>query len=249
MELLTYFVVIGTGLLAGSFLNLVSDRLKRNETFIKGRSRCESCSKELKSLDLIPIFSYLISMGRCRYCKTKLSPIYPLSEVTTALFFGIIFYYLQINNLTWEYYIYFYFNFSILLVIFWYDYKFYEIPFNFVVLGSVFSLIFRILFLQNLNQSNFLVELSSWLGIFLFYFLIIWISKGGMGGGDLKLSVYLGIFLGFPGSIYGIYYGFLVGGIFALILLVLGKKGLKAKIPFGPFLVIGSLLTLLISYP
>ena len=64
-----------------------------------------------------------------------------------------------------------------------------------------------------------------------------------MGGGDLKLSVYLGIFLGFPNSIYSIYYGFLIGGIFALILLMSGKKGLKAKIPFGPFLVLGTLLS------
>jgi prepilin signal peptidase PulO-like enzyme (type II secretory pathway) len=67
--------VLGTGLLAGSFLNLVSDRLKRKENFVTGRSKCEFCQKELKSLDLIPVFSYLINKGKCKYCLKKLSPI------------------------------------------------------------------------------------------------------------------------------------------------------------------------------
>lgn len=247
MEYLIYLGILGTGLLAGSFLNLVSDRLKRNETFISGRSRCDNCKHNLSSLDLIPIFSFLLSKGKCKYCHKKISPFYPISELVTGIFFVVIFYYLKLNNLSWEYYLYFYFNFSLLLIIFWYDYKYYEIPFNIVIVGSIFSVIFRISVLKNLTSENFLVELASWLGIFLFYFLVIWISKGGMGGGDLKLSIYLGIFLGFPASIYGIYYGFLIGGIFGLLLLALGKKSLKSKIPFGPFLIIGSLLTLLIS--
>jgi leader peptidase (prepilin peptidase)/N-methyltransferase len=246
MNSLVWLGVLGTGLLAGSFLNLVSDRLHRKENFILGRSRCEYCKKFLSAKDLIPLFSFLFSRGKCRYCFKKLSPIYPISEITTALFYGVIYYFLNINNLGWEYYVYFYFNFSILLIVFWYDYKFYEIPFKLILSSAIGSFIYRILILQNLNLQNFLIELSSWLGIFLFYYLIIWVSKGGMGGGDLKLSVYLGIFLGFPTSIYAIYYGFLVGGIFAIILLITGKKGLKAKIPFGPFLIIGSLLSLII---
>jgi prepilin signal peptidase PulO-like enzyme (type II secretory pathway) len=248
MNLLVFIGVLGTGLLAGSFLNLVSDRLKRKENFVSGRSKCEFCKKELQARDLIPVLSYFLSKGKCRICLKKLSPIYPISEITTALFYGIIYYFLSKNNLSWEYYLYFYFNFSILLIVFWYDYKFYEIPFNLIIIGSVFSLIFRIIILQNLNISNFLIELASWLGIFLFYYIVIWVSKGGMGGGDLKLSVYLGIFLGFPNSIYAIYYGFLIGGIFALILLIGGKKGLKAKIPFAPFLVIGSLVSIIFNF-
>jgi prepilin signal peptidase PulO-like enzyme (type II secretory pathway) len=248
MNFLVLIGVLGTGLLAGSFLNLVSDRLKRKENFITGRSRCDFCSKDLKSLDLIPVISYLINKGRCAYCLKNLSPIYPLSEILTAIFFAFIYYFLQINNLGWEYYLYFYFNFSLLIIIFWYDYKFYEIPFKVVVLGSVSSFILRAMVLKNLTLENLLIEVASWLGIFLFYYLIIWVSKGGMGGGDLKLSVYLGIFLGFPTSIYGIYYGFVLGGIFALILLILKKKSLKAKIPFGPFLIIGSLISLFLNY-
>jgi len=247
MNYLVLIGVLGTGLLAGSFLNLVSDRLKRKENFVTGRSKCEFCNKELKSLDLIPVISYLLNKGKCKYCLKKLSPTYPISEITTSIFYGIIYFFLSKNNLGLEYYLYFYFNFSILLIIFWYDYKFYEIPFSTIILGSSLSLIYRITVLQNINSQNFLIELASWVGIFLFYYLIIIISKGGMGGGDLKLSVYLGIFLGFPASIYAIYYGFLVGGIFALILLISGRKGLKAKIPFGPFLVIGALTTLLIN--
>lgn len=244
MNLLSLFGVVGTGLLAGSFLNLVSDRLSRKENFITGRSRCEFCSHELSSLDLIPVLSFILSNAKCRYCKKHLSPIYPASEILTSIFFGLIFYYLSKNNFSWEYYIYYYFNFSILLIIFWYDYKYYEIPFNLIVIGSIFSLIFRIILLKNLTIENFLIELALYLGIFLFYYLIILLSKGGMGGGDLKLSIYLGIFLGFPLSIYAIYYGFVIGGLFGLLLLASGKKNLKSKIPFGPFLILGSLLSL-----
>jgi len=247
MESLSYLGILGTGLLAGSFLNLVSDRLKKTETFVTGRSKCDFCKHELNTLDLIPVISFILSLGKCRYCHKKISILHPISELVTGIFFVIIFYYLKLNNLTWEFYIYYFFNFSLLLIIFWYDYKYYEIPFKIVILGSIFSFIFRIIYLKNLTYENYLIELASWLGIFLFYFLVIWISKGGMGGGDLKLSIYLGIFLGFPSSIYGIYYGFFLGGMFGLLLLALGKKGLKSQIPFGPFLIIGSLLTLLIS--
>jgi len=248
MDYFNYLIVLGTGLLAGSFLNLVSDRLYRKENFVTGRSKCDFCQRKLKSLDLIPVISFLVTKGKCAYCQEKLSPIYPLSEILTALFYSLIFYFLQKNNLGWEYYLYFYFNFSLLLIIFWYDYKYYEIPFPVLVVGSLFSIIVRILLLKNLTLDNFLIELALWLGIFLFYYLIIWLSKDGMGGGDLKLSVYLGIFLGMPLAIYAIYYGFLIGGFLALILLAFGKKSLKAKIPFGPFLVLGSLLVLFINY-
>jgi leader peptidase (prepilin peptidase)/N-methyltransferase len=248
MNPLVLVSVFGTGLLAGSFLNLVSDRISRGEGFVTGRSRCDNCSKVLRVLDLIPVLSYLINKGRCSSCKNKISHIYPASEITTGFFYVIIFYFLQFYNLGLEYYLYFYFNFSLLLIIFWYDYKFYEIPFGVVILGSCFSFIYRIIFLKNLNLDNFLLEICLWVGIFLFYYLVIWISKGEMGGGDLKLSVYLGIFLGLPTAIYAIYYGFLVGGIFALMLLILGRKGLKSKIPFGPFLVIGSLISIIFNF-
>jgi prepilin signal peptidase PulO-like enzyme (type II secretory pathway) len=248
MDYLVYLGIFGTGLLAGSFLNLVADRISKKETFISGRSKCQFCNHELSSLDLIPLFSFIARKGKCNYCNKKLSFFYPTSELLTGIFFTILYYFLIVNNYTSEYYLYFYFNFMLLLIIFFYDYKYYEIPFKVVVLGSTFSLIYRFLVLKNLTLENIITEILTWLGIFLFYYFIIWISKGGMGGGDLKLSVYLGIFLGFPLSIHAIYYGFLIGGVFATIILLLRKKSLKSKIPFGPFLVIGALLALLISW-
>ena len=68
MNPLVLIGVLGTGLLAGSFLNLVSDRLKRKEDFVNGRSKCEFCNEELQAQDLIPVLSYLLSKGKCRHC-------------------------------------------------------------------------------------------------------------------------------------------------------------------------------------
>jgi len=86
-----YLSVFGTGLLAGSFLNLVSDRMRRKENFVSGRSYCEKCKKALQAKDLIPLVSYLINLGKCAYCKKKLSPIYPASELLAGLFYVLIF--------------------------------------------------------------------------------------------------------------------------------------------------------------
>lgn len=244
--LLTYLGLIGTGLLTGSFLNLVSDRLFNKKDFIFGRSKCEFCNKILSPLELIPVFSFLIQKGKCKNCGEKLSYLYPISEILTAISFALAFFISNKFNLGWAGLIYYLIGFSLFLIIFFSDYKYYEIPFEIVVIGSIFSLVYRYFILKNLSIENFNLEAFSLFGIFVFFYLIIFLSRGGMGGGDLKLSVFISLFIGFPENINAIYYSFVVGGIFALFLLVTGKKGLKAKIPFGPFMILGVLLSLLI---
>lgn len=246
MSVLGIVILAGTGLLTGSFLNLVSDRLYRKKDFVSGRSYCEFCKHTLSSWDLIPVFSFLFLNGKCRYCRKKLSLLYPISELLTAAIFVFAYFLISYRNLEIIYLPYFLIGFSLFIVIFLSDYKYYEIPFNTVIFGVIFSFIYRVLFLQNLTSENYIYELASILGIGLFFYLIIFLSRGGMGGGDFKLSFFISIFLGFPKNVYAIYYSFVIGGIFALILLVGGKKGLKAKIPFGPFMIIGTLLSLLI---
>lgn len=246
MDALGVVILAGTGLLTGSFLNLVSDRLYRRKDFVSGRSHCEFCKHTLSAWDLIPVLSFLFLGGKCRYCHKKLSPLYPISEIFTSLIFVFAYFLIYSNNLNLIYLPYFLIGFSLFLVIFLSDYKYYEIPFNTVIFGVIFSLIYRTFLLQNLNSENYIYDLASVLGIGLFFYLVIFLSRGGMGGGDLKLSFFISVFLGFPKNVYAIYYSFVIGGIFALILLVGGKKGLKAKIPFGPFMIIGTLLSLLI---
>lgn len=241
---LGFLIIAGAGLLAGSFLNLVSDRLYRGEGFVFGRSKCEFCKKDLKILDLIPVISFLINNGKCSGCKNKLSYFYPISEILAGLFFVYAYFLYRFYSLDINYLIYYIIGFSLFLIIFYSDYKFYEIPFPIVVSGVFFSIIYRIFILKNINIDNFIFEVFSVLAIFSFFYLIILLSKGGMGGGDLKLSIFISLFLGYPFSFYGIYYGIVLGGIFALILLILKVRGLKAKIPLGPFLILGVLVEL-----
>lgn len=239
-----YVIVFVLGIFYGSFLNFISDNIGNLKRILVGRSKCDSCQKTLRFLDLVPLFSYAISFGKCRYCSKKVSWYYPLSELVTGIFLVGIVSYIYLNNLDLIHFVYYLVNFSILLIIFFYDMKHFEIPFRLVVFGAVFSLIYRFTIFGDLNSNTIIYEAPVWLAIFLFFYLIIWLSKGGMGGGDLKLAVYLAIFLGFPTIIYSLYYSFILGGIFAFILLITRKKDMKAKIPFGPFLVIGSLIAL-----
>lgn len=241
-DIILYIVVFVIGIFYGSFLNFISDNIGNLKRILVGRSRCDSCLQTLRFLDLIPLFSYSLNKGKCSICKNQVSWHYPFSEFVTGIFLVGILHYIFKNNLSLVEFIFLLVNFSVLLVIFFYDLKHLEIPFRLVVFGAMFSLIFRSLVLGSLNIENLFTEVLTWLGIFIFFYLIIFLSRGGMGGGDLKLAVYLGIFLGFPTVLYALYYSFILGGIFAFFLLLLQKKGLKAKIPFGPFLVIGSLI-------
>ena len=246
MSVLIYVILGGTGLLTGSFLYLVSDRLINRKNFVTGRSECFDCKTKLAPWDLIPVISFILLGGKCRYCHKKLSLLYPISEILTSLTFIFAYYLVQIKTLDLIYLPYCLIGFSLFLIIIFSDYNYYEIPFSLVVVGSLFSLIYRILILQNINLSNYLPEAASVLGIALFFYLIIFLSRGGMGGGDLKLSVFISLFLGFPKNVMAIYYSFVIGGVFALILLIAGKKGFKAQIPFGPFMIIGVLVSLFI---
>lgn len=234
----TTFILLGTFL--GSFLNVVSDRLYRKENFLTDRSKCENCGHVLKPLNLIPVLSYIYQRGRCSFCHKKISLLYPISEILTGLTFLLAYYITVSQNLEINYLIYLLVIFSLFLIISFTDYKFYEIPFEIIVFGSLFSVIYRSLILKNLTLDNVSYEIFSVIIIFIFFYLIIVLSKGGMGGGDLKLSCFISIAVGFPANISAIYFGFVLGGVFGILVLLFRLKKLKSQIPFGPFLILGA---------
>lgn len=236
----TFFIL---GIFLGSFLNVVSDRLFHKKDFIIARSSCDNCSQKLKPINLIPLISFILQKGKCSFCQEKISPFYPISEFITGLTFVLAYYIVVIQNLDLVYLIYLLIIFSFFLIISFTDYKYYEIPFEIVVFGSIFAIFYRALFLKNLTLENLLPEVLSVVAVFIFFYLIIWLSKGGMGGGDLKLSCFLSLVVGYPAIISALYYGFILGGIFGILVLVFKLKKLKSQIPFGPFLIIGAVLT------
>ena len=128
---LVYFFIFLFGLALGSFLNCVIYRLERGESFLEGRSYCPHCQHILNWSDLIPLFSFLILKGKCRYCQKKISLQYPLVELATGILFVLTAYNLQLTiyNLQDLFVVsYLLLVVNCLLVIFVYDLKHYIIP-------------------------------------------------------------------------------------------------------------------------
>jgi len=251
------FILFIFGLFVGSFLNVLIDRLPKGKSIIKGRSYCDKCKKILKWYDLIPLLSFISLKGRCRYCKAKLSFYYPLVELTTGLMFAITasfvlnsfefpisnFQFL-INSQFLNFQllmslIYYLFIISSLIVIFFADLKYGIIP-DKIVFPAIFVSAF---YLLTMNYQLLTINFLSAVGASLFFLILFLITKGkGMGFGDVKFAFLMGLILGFPNIVVGLYAAFLTGAIVGCILILWQKKRIRGtSIPFGPFLVIGSL--------
>lgn len=222
------------GIFFGSFLNVLIDRLPKGQPVLFDRSRCDSCGKVLKVTDLIPIVSWLALSGRCRYCRSPLSLYYPVVEITTGILFVFVFSFSVFPESIFLLTI-----FSCLMVIFFADLKYGIIPDQILYPLAGASL----LYLISIN-GQLLNHFLSGVAILLFFFALFRFTGGrGMGFGDVKLSFFLGFFLGWPNTILAVYVAFLTGALISIILIVLGKKKLKGDtIAFGPFLVIGTIV-------
>ena len=243
------------GLCAGSFLNCIIYRLHIKESSLKGFSHCPYCKRRLSWKDLIPILSFIILKGRCRYCHQKISLQYPLVETTTGLLFLSIFIFQNLQGFNPCYLFYLLVISCFLIIIFVYDLKHYLIPDKIVypVIGITFLYqLFRILNLENWNlfriwdlEFGILGPLLSAFIASAFFLIIVLFSRGKwMGIGDVKLAFFMGLFLGFPKILAALFLAFLIGAIIGLELIILGKKKLSSEVPFGPFLVTGTFLAL-----
>ncbi len=243
MELLIiYFFILIMGLFFGSFLNVIIDRLPRGESFISGRSHCESCGHTLSSRDLIPILSFVLLKGRCRYCRTSLSLQYLTLEVLTATTFLLTF--VMLPGVSPFTLIYHFIIASILILIFFIDLKHGIIPFAIIIPGIVIVGVYLAL---TAIPSVILIHFVSALASALFFLLLFLGTKGrGMGFGDVVYAFFMGLVLGFPNIVLGLYIAFLTGAGISLILIILKRKRLKnSTIPFGPFLVLGTFVAIL----
>lgn len=243
---LLYFSIFGLGLVAGSFLNVVIDRLPKRLSIVIKRSHCDHCKKKLGWYDLIPVLSFIYLRGRCRYCRKPISFYYPIVELTTGILF-VFTVYLQTRIVNNELGImdivhlgYNLFIVSALIAIFFTDFKYGIIP-DFVLIPSV---IVSVLYLFIIHNSLFIIHLLSALSAFLFFLLIFLATRRrGMGFGDVKLSFLLGLFLGFPKIVVALYLAFLTGAIVSLILVLWGKKRFfGGTVPFGTFLTFTTLI-------
>ncbi|MBM7613985.1 prepilin peptidase [Alkaliphilus hydrothermalis] len=228
------------GMIIGSFLNVCIWRVPRGESIIFPPSHCPNCNTRLKLYDLVPVLSYISTGGKCRYCFNQISTQYPLVEVANGLLYLLIFhkYGFSIDSL-----IYCLLG-SLLLVIGIVDYYSQIIPNEFIITGFGILLI--------LNIKSYTTEpsllLSGVVGLIIaggFFLFIAIITAGGMGGGDIKLMAMLGLWLGWKLVLLVMLLSFVLGALGSLILISLKIKGRKDYIPFGPFIGIATLLTVL----
>ncbi len=223
------------GLSVGSFLNVLIDRLPKGESIL-GRSYCDHCKTKIKSLDLVPILSFLNLKGKCRYCGKKISWKYPLIELLTGVIFVLGFLYIPVDAILVK--IFYLGLLSCLIVIFFTDAKFQIIPTQIQI--ALFLLSAMILIFSGFDLTKILSRTLDGFLTMLPILLIYFLTKGqGMGDADVIFSFNLGFLLGIFDGFVAIYIAFVIGAIFGLTLIVLKRARLKSKIALGSFLVLG----------
>ena len=253
------------GALFGSFLNVVIYRVPAGKSIVSPPSACPECGARIRAFDNVPVISWLVLRGRCRDCGARISVRYPLVELGTGLFFGLVTLRLVPGGLA-----------SVLaaeghgiavvlvLIAFLYlaavsvalaliDIDTHTLP-NRIVLPSYLVGI-ALLGAAAILGSDFGALIRSAIGsvaLLLAYAAMAFAYPGGMGLGDVKLAGVLGLFLGYLGwsqLIVGAFGAFLLGGIFSLGLLALKRANRKSGIPFGPWMLGGAWMGVLVGAP
>ena len=230
LDLWFYCLVTVFGIMMGSFLNVLILRIHADEVWWKGRSHCPHCNKELTSTELIPIFSFIFQKGRCRGCGERISYQYILIEILSGILafaavylFGFTFTGLIVFLALW-----------LLLGDFVSDLLFMEFPEIFNVGLVVLGILYQIFYAK-----NDIVFISVGIAFGLIFFgLQYLLTKGkGLGEGDIRIGVIIGLFLSWPYALYSIFISYISATIILLPLLLMKKTGMKSAIPLGVFLI------------
>jgi len=235
-------LIFSLGLIVGSFCNVCIYRIPRNESVIYPASHCPKCRTKIKPIDNIPLLSYILLKGRCRNCGSKISIQYPVVEFLTGLIYLIIYliYGLSIQSL-----VYIILS-SALIIIAFIDLQEQIIPDVISLPGIVVGLIlsFIVPYMSFINSAlgalvgGGIILIIAGVGSIIF-------KKEAMGGGDVKLTAMIGAFLGWRYILISLFLGFFLGALTGIILIMTKIKKREDAIPFGPFIALGSIITLL----
>jgi leader peptidase (prepilin peptidase)/N-methyltransferase len=229
-ELNARVAVVLFGLVVGSFLNVVVARVPERRNVWRPRSACGACGAQIAWYDNLPVLSFFLLRGRCRACAATISWRYPLIEAVTATMFFVLYRHfgLTLELLAGLILI------SSLIAITAIDLEHQLIPDVITLPGIVTGLLASM-------ASGWTSLVEALIGIVVAggLFLVIILTTGGMGGGDMKLGAMLGAFLGWKVTLVALFLAVSTGGVFAMAILLLGRKGRKDPIPFGPFLAAG----------
>lgn len=245
------------GAVIGSFLNVVISRSMVHESWVWGRSHCDHCLKQIHWYDNIPLLSYLLLGARCRYCRKSIALTHPVVEFLVGSLF--VWWYISISfifTLTQH-------PFVILQPLFWlavgvalvaifvYDLLYSQILVLPVVFLTILTVIYRLALvgfgIMRVNDLA-LAGLGMVISVTFIWSIrkVAWLiyKKEAMGDGDVTLMVPLALLAGWPGVLVGLYLSFVLGGLFGVILIFTKKKKIKSTIPFGPFLILGTFISL-----
>jgi leader peptidase (prepilin peptidase)/N-methyltransferase len=247
IQLAIYFTIVGFAI--GSFLNVCIDRLPSGKSLISPPSHCDACQRRLGIWDMIPVLSYLILRGRCRYCGARIPVRVVIVELACGILFLLAF---------WRYGLTAQFGVTafwccVFLVIIFIDWEnqliLNKITYPAVVIALIFLAIHTYVPDANLLplQSTLLNGVISGAALFVFFLLFVLIRPGAMGMGDAKLVALIGLVSGFPLVVFSMLIGVVLGGIVAIILLATKIKGRKDVIPYGTFLAIGPIIALIFA--
>lgn len=266
-SILFYITLFIFGLFFGSFFKVIVDRSEekyaeakpkdahkkqKNKSWVTGRSCCQSCGKQINWYDNIPLLSYLLLGGRCRYCKKKIGLSYPLVEFLTGIIFVFVGYLLCYSpHFFAQNFILNSLYFLLIIIFLWlillFDFKYMIIPDELVVLVSMVGV--AKIFSQFISSraSLFSIDLTVATFLLLFFLLLRYLpllilKKYGLGWGDIKLVFPLAMVLGYKLAIVGIFCAFIIGGVWGIILLITRRAKVGQMVSFGPLLVLGSFI-------
>lgn len=252
ITLIIIFALLGTAV--GSFLNVCIDRLPERKSLTYPPSHCDACQHRLSPKDLVPIFSYVWLRGRCRYCHATITIRSPLVEIGSGLLFAFIYWYygLSIELAVTAFYGCI---FVVIMVI--------DLEHKLILNVIVYPAALAALIISAFHPQPGIIDISlPWPGIahsvsgivnsiiggitgFVFFLIPHLIRPKGMGAGDVKLAGLIGLVTGFQFVFVALFIGIFIGGLLAIILLLSKIKGRKEAIPFGPFLSVATIFTLL----
>jgi prepilin signal peptidase PulO-like enzyme (type II secretory pathway) len=273
---MTSFLLFIFGLVIGSFLNVVSLRYNGGHfvldpRVIGGRSHCLSCKKTLRWFELVPLVSFLLQGGRCRRCKAWLSLQYPIVEFISGLLFVFIplrvsGFFATAGPLAWLFPALWMLVFAALLLISVIDVRTGIIPDELNVALGILAVIIGIFLIASPGRSGSLtgsfgnmlsISQNVWVGRvvgaafgFIFFEFLMLVTQGkGIGMGDVKLALPLGLLFGWPDILPVIGFAFICGALAGVILIVLKKKTMRGALPFGPYLALGAALVFFYGAP
>jgi leader peptidase (prepilin peptidase) / N-methyltransferase len=235
-------IIIVIGLIIGSFLNALIHRIYSGQSMLSDRSRCVHCNHELSVKDLVPIWSFVLLGGKCRYCKKKISWLYLLVELVTALVLVLLAmnYEFRIMNLE---FLVSGLAVSVLIVVAVYDFK------HYLILDKIVIPAFVLIVAYNLFIGQFLDGLYGSMIISGFFLAQYLFSKGRwIGLGDVKLGLFLGSLVGWQLSLVLLMFAYFSGAVVGLGLIAMGHKKLGSHVPFGTFLSISAIIIMLYGH-